>query len=344
MSLRIAIAGAGLIGHRHAAALQPLKDAALCAIVDPAPIGQKVAQDYAVPHFASLTELIAQDRPDGIVLATPNQFHVENALECIAAGIPILVEKPLAIDLDGAAQIVAAASQANVSVLTGHHRRHNPLIARAKAVIENGQLGKITAVQASTWLCKPTEYFDVEWRRNKGAGPVFINLIHDIDLLRHLCGEIISVHAMESNATRGFETEDTAVILLKFAGGALGTVTVSDAVVSPWSWELTARENPMYPATDQACYQIGGTKGGLSLPNLSLWTHPGKNSWWEPISETKLVFDFEDPLVRQMQQFADVIAGKCDPLVSGAEGYKNQQVLEAVKKSAASGQTVHLPS
>ncbi|MDG1532759.1 MAG: Gfo/Idh/MocA family oxidoreductase [Paracoccaceae bacterium] len=342
MTLRIAIAGAGLIGHRHAAALQPLKDAVLCAIIDPAPVGATVASEYDVPHYATLSELITNDRPDGIVLATPNQFHVDNALECIAAGIPILVEKPLAIDVAGASQIVQAADQARVPVLTGHHRRHNPLIARAKEVIESGQLGKITAVQASTWLCKPDDYFDVQWRREKGAGPVYINLIHDIDLLRHLCGEIVSVHAMESNATRGFDTEDTAVILLKFAGGALGTVNVSDTVVSPWSWELTARENPMYPATDQACYQIGGTNGGLSLPNLSMWTHPQKNSWWEPISETKLVFDFEDPLVLQLKQFADVIAGKAEPLVSAIEGLRNQQVLDAVKSSAATGQTAHL--
>ena len=73
-----------------------------------------------------------------------------------------------------------------------------------------------------------------------------MNLIHDMDLLRHLCGEVTSVQAFESNAARGIR-EDSAVILLRFANGALGTVTVSDTIVAPWSWELTTGgENPAY--------------------------------------------------------------------------------------------------
>ena len=77
-----------------------------------------------------------------------------------------------------------------------------------------------------------------------GAGPVLVNLIHDIDLLRFLCGPITSVRALMSNAVRRNPVEETAGILLGFASGAIGTVTVSDAVPAPWSWELTAGENP----------------------------------------------------------------------------------------------------
>lgn len=95
---------------------------------------------------------------------------------------------------------------------------------------------------------------------------MFINLIHDIDLFRHLLGEIVAVQARESNALRGNAVEETAVILLEFASGALGTVTVSDAVAAPWSWELTAGENPAYPRQDQSCYQIGGTRARSPFP------------------------------------------------------------------------------
>ncbi len=342
MTVRIAVAGAGLIGRRHAEAVSAAKGVTLAAIVDPGEVGAEVADLYRVPHLRSLTDLIETTRPDGIILATPNQVHVENALECIAAGLPALVEKPLAIDLDGAERIVAAGKAANVRLLTGHHRRHNPLIARAKTVIDAGTLGQITTVQATTWFYKPDEYFNVDWRREKGAGPVYLNLIHDVDLLRHFCGEVVSVHAMESNAVRGNEVEETAVVLLRFASGALGTLNVSDTVVAPWSWELTARENPAYPATTENCYLIGGTRASLSLPNLSVWTNADKCSWWEPISATKLMFDFEDPLIRQARQFAAVIRGDEDPLVSAEEGLKNLRVIEAVKSSAGNGRTITL--
>lgn len=343
MTVRIAVAGAGLIGRRHAQAIAVATDVELAGIADPGDVGAEVAQLHGVRHFRSLTEMIRNDRPDGVILATPNQLHLVNALECVEAGIPALIEKPLATDMKSAEQIVEAGKSANVSLLTGHHRRHNPLIARAKSVIENGDLGRITAVQGTTWFHKPDDYFDVGWRRKKGAGPVYLNLSHDIDLMRHLCGEILSVYAVESNAVRGNEVEETAAIVLTFASGALGTVNVSDTIVAPWSWELTARENPMYPATVEACYLIGGTHGSISLPNLSVWSNPGKRSWWEPISATKLIFDFEDPLVRQVRQFAAVIRGEEVPLVSAEEGLKNQRVIEAVKIAATTGAAVSVP-
>lgn len=342
-AVRLAVVGAGLIGSRHAEASAITQGVRLTSVVDPSDTGKTVARQHGVKHYESLEELIDGDRPDGVVLATPNQLHVAHALVCIKAGLPTLIEKPLAVDLAGAEKIVQAGKDAKVPLLTGHHRRHNPLIARAKAIIEEGRLGTITAVHGTTWFYKPDDYFQVDWRRKQGAGPVYLNLIHDIDMLRHLCGEVTEVHAMQSSAVRGNEVEDTAVIVLRFGSGALGTVNVSDTVVAPWSWELTARENPAYPSTSELCYQIGGTEGSLSLPNLALWSHPNHRSWFEPISATKMVFDFEDPLVRQIRQFAAVIRGDEAPIVSAEDGLKNQHVIEAVKQSAASGETVRLP-
>ena len=342
MSVQIAVAGVGLIGKRHVAAIRAAQGVELACIVDPSEAGRAFAVDTGARYFPTLAEMITAKVADGVVLATPNQLHVEQGLDCVAAGQPALVEKPLGVDVAAATVLVEAAAKAGVALLTGHHRRYNPLIEKAHSVVASGQLGQITAVQAQTWLMKPDDYFDTDWRRRKGAGPVFLNLIHDIDLLRHFCGEVDSVHAMDSNAIRGNEVEDTCVILLRFASGALGTVNVSDTVVAPWSWELTARENPAYPATTEDCYWIGGTQGSLALPNLALWANPGKRSWWEPISATKMIFDFEDPLIRQIAHFAAVIRGEAAPLVSGADGLQTLRVIEAIKSSAARGTTVDL--
>ena len=166
-------------------------------------------------------------------------MHVENGLDVIAAGVPALVEKPLADSVAEATRLVDAAERAGVPLMTGHHRRHNPLIQAAKQAIDGGRLGQVVSVQGTCWFYKPDDYFDIPWRREKGAGPVFLNLIHDVDLFRYLCGDVVEVQAMESNALRGNAVEETAVILLRFASGVLVTVNVSDKVVSPWSWEFT---------------------------------------------------------------------------------------------------------
>ncbi|BBO07683.1 putative dehydrogenase [Bradyrhizobium ottawaense] len=144
---------------------------------------------------------------------TPNQMHVANGMDCIAARIPALIEKPLADDVVAAHALVEASERAGVPLLTGHHRRHNPMIQRARAEIERGRLGQIVSVHGMFWLIKPDDYFDVAWRRERGAGPVFLNLIHDVDLLRYLCGDIVAVQAAQSNRLRGNEVEETALIL-----------------------------------------------------------------------------------------------------------------------------------
>jgi predicted dehydrogenase len=337
--VRIAVAGAGLIGRRHAGAIRSAGET-LAAIADPAPAARAFAERLGVPWVPDLAALLAGPVPDGVILATPNAHHVEGGLACVAAGLPVLVEKPLAADAPSGLALVTAAEAAGVALLVGHHRRHNGLVARAKALIDAGALGRILAVQATFWLRKPDDYFETPWRREPGAGPILLNLIHDIDTLRHLAGEIVSVRAVTSNAVRGHPVEETAAILLRFAGGALGTVSVSDAVPAPWSWELTARENPAYPPTGAVCCQIGGTDGALELPALRLWSYAGRQSWWEPLTATHHAVPVEDPLTAQVRHFARVIRGEEAPLVSGREGLGTLRVVEAIRRSAGAGHDV----
>lgn len=340
MSVRIAVAGAGLIGLRHIAAIEAASGAVLACVIDPDTGARDVAMAQGVPWFASL-DAMPDGLADAVILATPNRLHVAGGLDCAARGLPMLVEKPIATDVAEARALVEAAEAAGVPVLVGHHRRHNPLIAAAKAMIEAGRIGPVVSVQAQFWLCKPDDYFDVAWRREPGAGPVFVNLIHDVDLLRHLVGEVVAVQARVAS-NRGHAVEDTCVATLEFANGALGTVNISDTIPAPWSWELTSGENPAYPPTDQACYMIGGKDGALELPRLRLWQHQGARSWWEPISATTHPREAGDPLVLQIEHFARVIRGEEPPLVSGREGMRTLAVIEAILASSAGGVRVKL--
>ena len=87
--VRIAVAGAGLIGKRHIEEIDSSDAAVLASIVDPGPAAAELAEKYGVPLYPSLAELFAKDKPDGIILATPNQMHVDGGLECVAAGVPV---------------------------------------------------------------------------------------------------------------------------------------------------------------------------------------------------------------------------------------------------------------
>lgn len=340
--LNIAVEGVGLIGRRHCEHVAASPDTVLSALIDPMPAAREVAERFNVPLFASFSEMLEQHCPDGLIIATPNALHVTHGLEAVAAGIPALVEKPLADDPASGLALVEAAERAGVPLLVGHHRRHNPMIQTAKAMVDSGKLGDIVAVHGSFWLSKPDAYYDVAWRREAGAGPVLVNLIHDVDLLRYLCGEVVAVQAMSSNAQRGFSVEDTTVVLLRFANGALGTVTVSDTIPAPWSWEMTTGENPAYPQSDQSCYVIGGSLGSLSIPRLEFWSHQGERNWWKPMVSERTTLIAQDPLRLQIAHFARVIRGQEPALVTGREGLKTLQVIDAIKQAATSGETVNL--
>ena len=340
---RMAVVGYGLVGRRHVDVIIRSPKAELAAIVDTSPANKAAAMDHGVPVYADLVEMINAESPDGVILATPTPLHIEQGLACIGAGCPTLIEKPIAVSSNEARLLTDAADKAGVPLLVGHHRRHNGMVRAAKSAIESGIIGDIRAVQATCWFFKPDYYFEeAPWRTKKGAGPISVNLVHDVDLLRHFCGEVVSVNAVAAPSRRGFENEDLATAVLVFSSGTIATISVSDSIVAPWSWELTARENPAYPATSESCYLIGGSKGGLSLPDLRVWQHEQQPDWWTPISANNLRCTTDDPLVVQMEHFVEVINGRQKPLVTGWEGLKSLEVVEAITRSSQLGREVSI--
>jgi len=341
--LRIAVCGLGLVGRRHVEAIEQIRGIKFVAGVDPSYDGRKFSADRGVPAFSTMNEMLKKVTPDGIILATPTKLHAQQAMECINLAIPVLIEKPIADNLDDARDIVLNAENAGVPVIVGHHRRHNPVIQKAKTIIDDGKIGEIRAIHSTCWFYKPDEYFECSpWRKMRGAGPVSVNSVHDVDLIRFLCGKIISVQAQVTNSQRGYENEDVAAALLRFENNAIGTITVSDSIVAPWSWEMTSKEYPIYPKTSQSSYMIGGSHGSLSIPDLTMWTHEVHRDWWKPISATSAPFESSDPLINQIIHFKAVIEGRESPLVTAREGLKTLEVVAAIQKAAQTLEIVHL--
>ena len=353
---KIAVAGAGLIGRRHIELLQASPRTQLCAVIDPAPAAAAFAQGLGVPHFSSLEALFAHPAnggdamPDGVILATPNHLHVTGALTCAGHGVPAIIEKPVADTPESGRRLAEALVKNKTPMLVGHHRRYSSALKSARQVMQSGKLGRIVTVTGSAQFYKPDSYFaQGVWRSQSGGGPILINLIHEMDNLRYLCGEVASVHAMASSAIRGFEVEDTAAMTLKFASGALGTFMLSDTAASPLSWEQTSGENADYPRyAAQNCYFIAGTKGSMAVPNLRMWTYRGaadggsEPGWRTPFVEETLAVEELDPLAAQLDHFCDVIAGISAPLVNVAGALQSLLVVEALKLSIATGKTVDI--
>ncbi len=345
--LRIVVVGPGLIGKVHIRLIQENPEMHLSGLVAPDhEVNHSIAQKCGVPLWHSLSDCVSASDVDGVVIASPNEFHFDQASQCIEWGIPTLLEKPITASLSQGRQLVSLVAQKNAKVLIGHHRAHSPLLAKARALIDQGRVGRLVSVMGSAQFYKPDHYFvDGPWRAQIGGGPILINLIHEIGNLRSLMGEIAAVQAIASSHIRQFPVEDTVAINLMFESGALGTFLLSDTAASAKSWELTSQENPSYPhQPDDACYTISGTRGSLDIPTMRLKYYPESTapSWWSPLAEEVIAVERQDPLECQMRHFGRLIQGKEPPLVSAQDGFRNLLVTEAIRESAKTLAQVHV--
>jgi predicted dehydrogenase len=342
LKTQFALFGAGGIGRTHIDRITRSDNTQLAGIADPSEAGKALASQLGIRWFADHRSLLDEVRPQGAIIATPNALHIPMALDCLERGVPVLVEKPMADTVAEAQKLVDAQTRLGVPVLVGHHRRHNPINARAREIVQSGKLGRLVSANVMATFLKPDGYFDAAWRKQKGGGPILINLSHEIDMLRFFMGEIDTVQAISSNAVRGFEVEDTAAVVLRFANGALGTMMLSDTVTSPWCWDFCAGEQDVYPRQNVQSHFIGGTHGSVSLPDLALWNYHGERSWYAEMTRSQSYVHQGDAYTRQLQHFKAVIEGREPPLCSALDGLRTMQALVAVAQAAQSGQTVPL--
>jgi predicted dehydrogenase len=343
--IRIAVVGAGIIGRTHIETIGRTDGFSLSAIVDPVADAEALAASLGVPHFPDIGDVLEAKAADAVIVASPNHTHVPYATVLLEAGIPVLLEKPIANEAAEAEKLADVVERTGVPLLLGHHRRHNPIIKAAKAAIADGRIGEMVTAVVNSTLAKPEAYFNAAWRRTPGqGGPLAINMSHEIDLLRHFFGEAERVRAVVSHARRNSPVEDTASAIVTFRNGGIASLTISDASCGPWAWDLSAGEAPdRFPAHDISAHMYSGTKGGLSLPDLGLWTYAGAEPDWETEQRRDTLAHTPAPVyVEQLRHFEEVIAGRAEPLVTCADGLANMRIIDAMRQSALNGLEVEL--
>ncbi|WP_225770020.1 Gfo/Idh/MocA family protein [Inquilinus sp. Marseille-Q2685] len=342
---RIGLIGAGAIGRAHLAGAAAAEGVEIIGIADPSAAARDLAIEFGLAYFADHRAMLDELNPDAAIVATPNALHVPIALDWISTGKPVLVEKPISDTVDAGIQLARAAAAADVPVLIGHHRRHNPILREARRIVRSGELGRLVSVTVLATFFKPDAYFAQAWRRTVAGGPVLINMIHEIDLLRFVCGEVQSLQASTvSNAVRGYSVEDTAAALFRMESGALATINLSDTAVSPWNWDLVSGENPSFARSDAESHFLCGTEGSLALPTLRRWHYPGERSWSNPLQVSSAVVPPANPYVEQMRHFGAVVRREELPLTDAADGTRTLELTLAVREASLGGVTGHLQS
>jgi predicted dehydrogenase len=334
------VVGAGFMGRQHVDFIRAAAGAALAAIADPA----VTLADAECPTYPSTARMLDAAQLDAVIIANPNTLHVETAVECLEAGVAVLLEKPVAVSYAQSRRLVDAVERLNGRLLVGHHRRHHPAVARARAAIRAGELGQIVAVSALWSARKEPEYFtEAPWHSEPGAGVTLINAVHDLDLLRHLCGEVAEVQATHSSHVRGLDVEDTVSMSLRFESGALGSLIASDAGVSPWGWDQATEETLAFPfLPDEVAYRVVGTRAALSVPNLAMYAYAPSvpADWHSPLSRTYLPVAPRGSYPTQLDHFLEVARGTTAPLVSADDASRTLALVEAAALAARTGRTV----
>ena len=317
----ILVLGGGLIGIRHVEAVQEHAGCTFAGLVDPNP-------DIKVngPRYATMHEV--KDLIDGVIIATPTHLHADNGIEAANNGWHILIEKPVAGTTQDANRLQQTLNRTRTASLVGHHRRYHAPVQQLKQLIADGTIGTVVNANLIWAMRKPDPYFNGNWR-TAGGSPVMINLVHDIDILRFVVGEITQTAALRGASLRGTDRIESGAVALMFENGATGTISFADTAPSPWGFEAATGENPNIGTTHQDMMWITGTKGAISFPSMTLWHG---NDWGTPAKRAPLEVtqNTRTPLEAQLDHFIEVMNGAA-PLIDVADAARTLAVAEDIE-------------
>lgn len=288
-------------------------------------------------------ELIASDEIDAVCIATPTGTHAEIAVAAARAGKHVLTEKPMATTLDDADRMISAANGAGVGLGVIFMYRFMDSARLLREAVTGGHLGRPLLAECFGRFWRDQAYYDSgDWRgtwEGEGGGSLMTQTSHTLDLLLWIMGEVEEVSAYwDVTPLHSIETEDLVVAILRFANGALATVTSSTAIKAPGPRSIT----------------ISGEQGLIELvgDDIGRWTIPGLADRATTLraadvdrGDTALRAGFTDSELhrRQIEDFVTAIREGRAPLVDGLEGRRTLEVIRAIYHSAWSRQPIRLP-
>ena len=309
--IKLVVLGAGLIGSRHARAIMKSDFCDIVGVVDP---NSASHSDSEIRYFNSIEDI--DEAVDGVIIATPTKLHLAHAELAIARGWHMLIEKPVTATPEEAHHLSKLMADTTLHCLVGHHRRYHPSIQLLRQWVRSGEIGQPITSNLMWAMRKPDAYFENNWRTSDGS-PVMINLIHDIDLMRFVLGEVDGVTGLASNAYRGTSRVESGAIALRFESGLCATISFADSAISPWGFEAGTGENPNIGTTGQDMWWITGTSGSVSFPSLTRWG--GAEDWSQGARARAYEADVTVPLDAQLLHFVRVISGQEAPLITVAD-------------------------
>lgn len=299
----------------------------LCAIVRPdeEPYGRHIARTWNTAWYADHETMLDRERPDGVLILSPNEMHAEHALACIERGISVLVEKPFSLTLNEARQVCEMAERNNVPILAVANKRYSPPYRRARRLLDEGAVPNPVMFSAKFNL----GYDYVTQMLEAGT-------IHVLDLARYFLGDVGRVYAIGINKFRRSGEPypfDNALISMEYVSGGVGQVLTSSTACSlkPWERVEIYGENAWLNIEDQ--YR-------LTLYN----SEEGPAQSWTPVIPNTLLFDEEfGGYMAQVENLLQVIRGAEQPGVTGWDGYHACELTVATLLSLGRRAAVDLP-
>ncbi len=336
----IALIGCGRISGKHLESISQLKnDLKLVAVCD---IVKERAKDagekYGVDWYTDYQKMFGRDDIDVVSICTPSGLHPEHGIAAAKRGIHVVSEKPMAITLERADQLIHTCDQEKVQLFVVKQNRLNTTMQLLKRAVDKNRFGKIYMIQSNVFWQRPQSYYDMtKWRGTwEFDGGSFMNQAsHYVDAIQWLIGPVESVIAETATLARHIETEDTGSAILKFRNGVIGTINVT---------MLT------YPKNFEGSITILGEKGTVKVGGVAV-NHIDKWEFEEYDDDDRLIEEsnYNPPNIYglgHLPYYQNVIAalkGETEADTDGRSGRKSLELIIAVYKSAQTGKKVALP-
>ena len=334
--MRVGMIGTGAISHKHAIAYKNIGfQITVCTDISAAN-GERFASQYGASFVPTFEEVCSHPDVDYVDVCTFPDFRLQPLKVCAQYGKHIQVQKPIAIDIATAREMVGTAHAAGIILGVVCQHRFDDSSRFLKKAIESGRLGKILQADAYIKWFRSSDYYSRPIKGSwavEGGGALINQAIHQVDLLHWLAGPVKDVAAMwQIAAFHKIESEDVISALLRYESGATGVIQASTAI-----W-------PGY--TERV--EIHGTKGTaiISGDRLTTWDVQDDSGEPAPVSQDSasgasdpMAISLE-PFERQFIDFGDAIRNRRKPLVSGEEGYDALEIVERIYNSCRSATTI----